>query len=149
MDKPKRKRAPGAGRKPVVPGGVTPVTVTLSESDVQYLQQIDRNISAAVRTIIHERKDRTMNNYIHVYLRTDEDNLMGSAGWGEYDSDDSIAAFGNAVETAVIEAFPGADVDVTTYAAHDSVDTDIEGVTDDDIVAIAERVWNTWEWLRK
>ena len=90
-----------------------------------------------------------MSNYIFVSIRTDEDNLMGAAGWGEYDAKDSIAAYGNAVEAAIIEAFPGAEVDVTTYGSRLSVETDIAGVTNDDIAAITDQVWQSWEWLRK
>lgn len=90
-----------------------------------------------------------MNGYIHIYLRTDEDNLMGSAGWGEYNEKDSVAAYGTAVEQAVIGAFPGVEVDVTTYGSRLSVDTDIDAATDDAIASIVNQVWQSWEWLRK
>ncbi len=89
-----------------------------------------------------------MSNYIHIYLRTDEDNLMGAHGWNGHDAKDSIAAFGNAVEAAVIEAYPGAEVDVTTYAARQTVDSDIAGATDA-VPEIIDQVWSTFDWLRK
>ncbi len=88
-----------------------------------------------------------MSNYIFASIRTDEDNLMGSAGFGEYDAKDSIKAYGQAVESAIIEAFPDAEVDVTTGAARLYVDSDV--ATADDIRNIIERVWQGWEWLRK
>lgn len=90
-----------------------------------------------------------MSSYIFVSIRTDEDVLMGSNGWGEYDEKDSVAAYGNAVEQAIIEAFPGAEVDVTTYGSRLSVETDIDAATDDAIASIVNQVWQSWEWLRK
>jgi hypothetical protein len=89
-----------------------------------------------------------MSNYIHISLRTDEDNLMGSSGWGEYDAKDSIADFASAVEIAVSEAYPDAEVDVTTYAARHNVDSDVAGAE----LAVPEiigHVWSTFDWLCK
>lgn len=48
----KLPRKPGAGRKPVAPGGVKPVTVTLSDADKAALKGIDQNMSEAVRKLI-------------------------------------------------------------------------------------------------
>lgn len=56
MPNPTRKRAPGGGRKPLAPGGLTSVSVTLSADDLAFLRTIDENISAAIRTIVKERK---------------------------------------------------------------------------------------------
>jgi len=54
----KKPRKPGAGRKPVAPGGVSPVTVTLSGDDLAFLRSIDANVSAAIRRLIADaRKD--------------------------------------------------------------------------------------------
>ena len=49
---PKRKRAPGGGRKPIAPGGLLKVTVRLSASDLEYLRTLDPNIAAAIRKLI-------------------------------------------------------------------------------------------------
>lgn len=89
-----------------------------------------------------------MSSYIHVSIRTSEDNLMGAAGWGEYNEKDSIAALGNAVEAAVIDAYPGAEVDVTTYAARQIVNSDVSGA-EDAVPAIIDQVWSSFDWLRK
>ena len=89
-----------------------------------------------------------MSSYIHVSIRTSEDNLMGAAGWGEYNEKDSIVAFGNAVEAAVIAAYPGAEVDVTTYAARQIVDSNVAGA-DDVVPFIINQVWSSFDWLRK
>lgn len=87
-------------------------------------------------------------NYIHVTLRTDEDNLMGSDGWGEYNEKDSITAYGNAVEAAILEAYPGVEVEVTTYGRN-NIETDVPAADADTINAIIDQVWQSWEWLRK
>lgn len=49
---PKRKRAPGGGRKPIAPGGLLKVTVRLSASDLEYLRTLGPNIAAAIRKLI-------------------------------------------------------------------------------------------------
>lgn len=48
----RKPRKPGAGRKPVAPGGVKPVTVTLSDADKAALKGIDKNVSEAIRKLI-------------------------------------------------------------------------------------------------
>lgn len=52
----KRKRAPGGGRKPLAPGGLTSVSVTLSADDLEFLKRIDPNLSAAIRKLIASSK---------------------------------------------------------------------------------------------
>lgn len=54
-----RKRKPGGGRKPTNGEGVTRHTVTLRPSDLAYLRRIDPNVSAAIRTLIDERRGNT------------------------------------------------------------------------------------------
>lgn len=88
-----------------------------------------------------------MSNYIHIYMTTDEDSMTGAEGWGEYNEKDSVNAFAQQVEQAVIAAYPGVDVEVETYAARRSIETDITGA-EDDVTAIIEKTWNSWEWLR-
>lgn len=48
----KKPRKPGAGRKPVAPGGVKPKTVTLSDADIAALKAVDTNVSEAIRKLI-------------------------------------------------------------------------------------------------
>ena len=52
----KRKRAPGGGRKPLAPGGLTSVSVTLSADDLEFLKGIDPNLSASIRKLIASSK---------------------------------------------------------------------------------------------
>lgn len=52
MPNPTRKRAPGGGRKPIAPGGLVSVSVTLAPADIEYLRSIDDNLSAAIRKLI-------------------------------------------------------------------------------------------------
>lgn len=87
-----------------------------------------------------------MSNYIHIYLQTSDDAMMGADGWEGYDKTDSVKAFAQAVEQAVIDAYPGADVDVTTYASCNSVESDV--AADDAILEIAQSVWSSFSWLR-
>ena len=89
-----------------------------------------------------------MSNYIHVYLNADSDAMVGSAGWDGHNEKDSIAAYAQQVEQEIIVAYPDADVEVETYAAKRTITSDIDGV-EDDVIAIIETVWNSWEWLRK
>lgn len=50
-----RKRAPGAGRKPLQPGGAHRITITLTDAELATLSAINTNTSAAVRKVIEER----------------------------------------------------------------------------------------------
>ena len=84
-------------------------------------------------------------NYIHVYLNTDEDRLLPRGSrWIE---EDSVAAYAQQIEYALAESFPGAEVDVTTYAHKLVVDTDVPGVDSEVVRAIAEEVWGRFDWL--
>ena len=49
---PKRKRAPGGGRKAIAAEHTVRVTITLTPDDVAYLRTVDGNTSAAVRRVI-------------------------------------------------------------------------------------------------
>ena len=51
---PKRKRAPGGGRKPTVRG--VKVAATLGQEHLDYLAAIDANRSAAIRRVIEEHR---------------------------------------------------------------------------------------------
>jgi hypothetical protein len=84
-----------------------------------------------------------MSNYIHINLNTNEDAI-----WNGYDEKDSIAAFAQQVEQEVITAYPGADVEVETYAMQFGVNTDIAGA-EDTVHTIVTDTYGSFEWLRK
>mgnify|MGYP000890636607 FL=1 len=88
-----------------------------------------------------------MSNYIHVYLNTSEDAMMGSAGWNGYDEKDSVAAFAKQVEQEIIATYPDADVEVETRAMQRTINTDIENA-EDTVFAIVQDVYGSFEWLR-
>ena len=108
------------------------------------------NQSEVIQTAIDRmyQQENKMSSYIHVYMTTDEDSMTGAEGWGEYNEKDSVNAFAQQVEQAIMAAYPGVDVDVETYAAKRSITSDIDGI-DDDVTAIIEKAWQSWEWLRK
>ena len=108
------------------------------------------NQSEVIQTAIDRmfQQERKMSNYIHVYMTTDEDSMTGPEGWGEYNEEDSVNAFAQQVEQAVIAAYPSTEVEVETYAAKRTIASDIDGA-EEFVVGIIEKVWNSWEWLRK
>ena len=60
--------------------------------------------------------------YLFVYLRTDEDTLLPSGvSWNE---EDSVNAYSRQVEQALLDRWPGVEVDVTTYSQKMHVETD-------------------------
>lgn len=108
------------------------------------------NQSEVIQTAIDRmfQQENKVSNYIHVYMTTDEDSMTGPEGWGEYNEKDSVDAFAQQVEQAIIAAYANVDVEVETYAAKRTITSDIDGV-EDDVIAIIGNVWNSWEWLRK
>ena len=50
------------------------------------------NQSKVIQTAIDRmyQQENKMSNYIHIYLNTSEDAMMGSAGWNGYNEKDSI-----------------------------------------------------------
>lgn len=58
VSEPKRKRAPGGGRKPLAPGGLVRISVRLAANDIEYLRQIDSNVSAAIRKLIQKQRNK-------------------------------------------------------------------------------------------
>lgn len=67
------------------------------------------------------------NQYIHVHLTTDEDSMTGSQGWDGINEKDTVDKFADLVQKAVIEMFPGVEVEVETYAPTQFTDTNIDG----------------------
>lgn len=106
--------------------------------------------SEVIQTAIDRmyQQENKMSNYIHVYLNTSEDTMMGSEGWNGYDEKDSVNAFAQQVEQEVIAAYPDAEVEVETHAVQRTVNTDIENA-EDTVFAIVQDVYGSFEWLRK
>ncbi|MBK8772872.1 MAG: hypothetical protein IPM06_20915 [Rhizobiales bacterium] len=67
----KLPRKAGGGRKPTAPGGVHPVTITLSDADVALLKRIDSNISNAVRVLIQEKNQMLHQNDVLMEVAID------------------------------------------------------------------------------
>ena len=83
--------------------------------------------------------------YLFVYLRTDEDTLLPSGvSWNEKDS---VNAYSRQVEQALLDRWPGVEVDVTTYSQKMHIDTDVPDADEEVIRAIVEAVWSRFDWL--
>lgn len=83
--------------------------------------------------------------YLHVYLPTDESSILPrNVSWIE---DDSISSYQTRVEQALLERWPDVEVDVTAYAQRLHVETDVPGVDVEVVRAIAESVWERFDWL--
>ena len=108
------------------------------------------NQSKVIQTAIDRmyQQENKMSNYIHIYLNTSEDAMMGSAGWNGYDEKDSINAFAQQVEQEVIATYPNAEVEVETHAGQRTVNTDIADA-EDTVFAIVQDVYGAFNWLRR
>lgn len=71
-----------------------------------------------------------MSNYIFVHIDTSEDAMTGDQGWDGINEGDSVSNFAHAVEQELSEMYPDVEVDVTTYAMRQYVDTDVDGAED-------------------
>lgn len=70
-DKPKRKRAPGAGR-PRIDGGLKQHTVRLRQADYALLATFDSNVSRAMRKALDELRAIRPNS-THTSPKTEDD----------------------------------------------------------------------------
>lgn len=93
--------------------------------------------------------------HITIRLNTDDDAMVGGAGWGDNDARSSVQAFANAVANAVGGVYPTALIEVTpeyslyrtqiAVSTTDDQDThDVETHIHDDIIS---DVWQSWTWL--
>ncbi|GAB4203536.1 MAG: hypothetical protein OHK0022_27780 [Roseiflexaceae bacterium] len=93
---------------------------------------------------------------ISIRINADDDAMVGSEGWGEYDAASSTSMFEQSVADAVAAKFPGASVSVSSdYAISNTrivIDTDEDERTDENerfVRDIIGDVWESWDWLVK
>lgn len=89
---------------------------------------------------------------ITVIINADDDAMVGSEGWGEHDARQSTQVFVEQVRERIVQAFPGAEVEVRADTGLVSTKIEInadEPAGDDEeyIRELIAEVWQGWGWL--